>query len=165
MRQVKMVGSQWYSTVQGISSPVAGGTTTDKLGSILGRLTVTGTGQCTNALKFDGNCGTNQFFSPRADHISEILIDANGKYVGGGSAGTPQAVEVTISARSPGFAANKNFQNKDTSFSGDGVVRPNFENSKHDWCKGGAIDANGKIVIVGYVNVTWLRRNHRTTQR
>ena len=49
------------------------------------------------------------------------------------------------------FAANKNFQNKDTSFSGDGVVRPNFENSKHDWCKGGAIDANGKIVIVGYV--------------
>ena len=23
-------------------------------------------------------------------------------------------------------------------------------NAKHDWCKGGAIDANGKIVIVGY---------------
>ena len=113
---------------------------------------VTGTGQCTNALKFDGNCGTNQFFSPRADHISEILIDANGKYVAVGSAGTVTTGsggdhQCTVTR----FAANKNFQNKDTSFSGDGVVRPNFENSKHDWCKGGAIDANGKIVIVGYV--------------
>ena len=113
---------------------------------------VTGAGQCTNALKFDGNCGTQQFFSPRADHISEILIDANGKYVAVGSAGT-------VSTGSGGdhqctvtrFAANKDFTEKDTSFSGDGVVRPNFDNAKHDWCKGGAIDADGKIVIVGYL--------------
>ena len=109
-------------------------------------------GDCTNAMKFDGNCGTEKFWSPRTDHISEILVDGDGKYVAVGSAGT-------VTTGSGGdhqcsvtrFASNKSFSNMDSSFSGDGVVQPNFENSKHDWCKGAAIDANGKIVIVGYV--------------
>ena len=112
----------------------------------------TDTGACTNAIKFDNNCGTQQFFSPRKDHISEILVQDDGKIVAVGSAGTVTTGsggdhQCTVTR----FAADKNFQNKDSSFSGDGVLRPNFNNAKHDWCKGAAIDANGKIVIVGYV--------------
>ncbi|MEE3257185.1 MAG: hypothetical protein VX222_07850 [Actinomycetota bacterium] len=38
-------------------------------------------GSCTDALRFDGNCQTNQWFSSRPDVMTEIMIDANGKYV------------------------------------------------------------------------------------
>ncbi|KIE52048.1 MAG: hypothetical protein MB55_09020 [marine actinobacterium MedAcidi-G3] len=113
---------------------------------------VTSTGTCTDATRLDNNCGTQQFFSPRTDHISEILIQDDGKIVAVGSAGTKTDGDggdhqCTVTR----FAADQNFGNKDTSFGTGGKVQPNFNNTKHDWCKGGAIDADGKIVIVGYV--------------
>ena len=113
---------------------------------------ITGTGTCTDATKFDNNCGTHRFWSPRKDHIQQVLVQDDGKIVAVGTAGTVTTgsggdYQCTVTR----FASDKNFDNLDNSFSNDGIVRPNFENSKDDWCKGGAIDADGNIVIVGYV--------------
>ena len=112
----------------------------------------TSTGACTDAVRFDNNCGTHQFWSPRKDHIYEVLVQPDGKIVAVGTAGTVSTgsggdYQCTVTR----FAANKNFGSKDNSFGINGKMQPNFENSKDDWCKGGAIDANGNIVIVGYV--------------
>ena len=112
----------------------------------------TSTGTCTNAVKFDNNCGTQQFFSPRKDTIEEVLVQDDGKIVAVGTAGTVTTgsggdYQCTVTR----FAANKNFGSKDNSFGINGKMQPNFENTKDDWCKGAALDANGNIVIVGYV--------------
>ena len=97
----------------------------------------------------DNNCGTHRFWSPRKDHIQQVLVQDDGKIVAVGTAGTVTTgsggdYQCTVTR----FASDKNFDNLDNSFSNDGIVRPNFENSKDDWCKGGAIDADGNIVIM-----------------
>ena len=42
---------------------------------------ITGTGTCTDATKFDNNCGTHRFWSPRKDHIQQVLVQDDGKIV------------------------------------------------------------------------------------
>ena len=112
----------------------------------------TSTGACTNAVKFDNNCGTQRFWSPRKDHISEMLVQPNGKIVAVGSAGT--------NGNEPGgdydctvtrFGQTKDFQSLDAGFGTNGIVRVPFESAKHDWCKGAALDSDNKIIVVGYV--------------
>mgnify|MGYP003321760049 FL=1 len=49
---------------------------------------LTGAGTSTDATKFDNNSDTTKFWSPRKDHISEVLIQADGKHVAIGTAGT-----------------------------------------------------------------------------
>ncbi|HAF67908.1 MAG TPA: hypothetical protein DCL16_02200, partial [Acidimicrobiaceae bacterium] len=103
----------------------------------------TAAGTCTDAVKFDNNCGTQRFWSPRKDHISEILVQPNGKIVAVGSAGTDGNepggdYDCTVTR----FGKTKNFQELDTGFGSGGIVRPGFQSAKHDYCKGAALDSN-----------------------
>ena len=113
---------------------------------------LTGAGTSTDATKFDNNSDTTKFWSPRKDHISEVLIQADGKHVAIGTAGTVTTgsggdYQCTVTRH----AANGNLGNRDTDFGSGGVVLPDFNNSKDDWCKGGALQSDGKIIIVGYL--------------
>ncbi|SVC30538.1 uncharacterized protein METZ01_LOCUS283392, partial [marine metagenome] len=112
-------------------------------------------GGCTEALKFDGNCQTNLWFSTKADVITEIMIDANGKYVSVGYAdansGTDFDCVVTRTEPTLFKASASDFNDgPDNSFSGDGKFVATF-GSEHEWCRAGALDADGKIVIAGYL--------------
>tara|TARA_B100001250_G_scaffold414495_1_gene453246 strand:+ start:3840 stop:8399 length:4560 start_codon:yes stop_codon:yes gene_type:complete len=123
-------------------------------------LRYTAAGTCTDALRFDGNCGTGQYFSSKTDVETEIMIDANGKYVHVGyadaNAGTDYDCVVyrTKSTNNWKNTASAFSDGKDTSFSGDGKFVATFSSTKHEWCRAGAIDANGKIVIAGYLKNT-----------
>jgi uncharacterized delta-60 repeat protein len=119
-------------------------------------LRYTAAGTCTDAERFDGNCGTAQWFSTAADRITEIMIDANGKYVTVGYAdangGSDFDCVVYRTHPTTGWknTASDFNDGKDTSFSGDGKFVATF-GSEHEYCRAGAIDADGKIVIAGYL--------------
>lgn len=123
-------------------------------------LRYTAAGACTNALKFDGNCGTGQYFSSKTDVATEIIIDANGKYVHVGyadaNAGTDYDCVVYRTQPTNNWknTASDFNDGKDTSFSGDGKFVATFSSTKHEWCRAGAIDADGKIVVAGYLKNT-----------
>ena len=118
----------------------------------------TAAGTCTDAERFDGNCGVSQWFSDKSDTATEVMIDANGKYVHVGyadaNAGSDYDCVVyrTDSDNNwiPGSGASFS-DGKDTSFSGDGKFVAQFSSTKHEWCRAGALDADGKIVIAGYL--------------
>ena len=120
----------------------------------------TAAGTCTNAEKFDGNCATSQYFSSKADVMTEIMIDANGKYVAVGYADANAGSDFDcVVYRTHNTTDWKNTASdfndgKDTSFSGDGKFVAQFSSTKHEWCRAGALDADGKIVIAGYLKNT-----------
>ena len=103
-------------------------------------LRYTAAGACTNALKFDGNCGTGQYFSSKTDVATEIIIDANGKYVHVGyadaNAGTDYDCVVYRTQPTNNWknTASDFNDGKDTSFSGDGKFVATFSSTKHEWC-------------------------------
>ena len=119
-------------------------------------LRYTAAGTCTDAERFDGNCGTQQWFSTQADRITEIMIDANGKYVTVGFADANDGSDYdcvvyrTHSTNNWKNSASDFDDGVDTSFSGDGKFVATFGSEK-EWCRAGAIDADGKIVIAGYL--------------
>ncbi len=118
-------------------------------------LRYTAAGTCTDAERFDGNCGTAQWFSTRPDVMTEIMIDANGKYVTVGYADANNGSDFdcvvyrTHSTNNWKNSASDFDDGKDTSFSGDGKFVASF-GSADEWCRAGALDADGKIVIAGY---------------
>ena len=86
----------------------------------------TAAGTCTAAEQFDGNCGTSQWFSAKADRITEIMIDANGKYVTVGYADANDDTDYdcvvyrTHSTTGWKGSGSSFSDGADTSFSGDG---------------------------------------------
>jgi len=119
-------------------------------------LRYTAAGDCTDALRFDGNCGTAQWFSTAADVITEVMIDANGKYVhvgyadANGGSDFDCVVYRTLSTNDWKNTASDFDDGSDNSFSGDGKFVATF-GAEHEYCRAGAIDADGKIVIAGYL--------------
>ena len=123
-------------------------------------LRYTAAGTCTNAEKFDGNCGTSQWFSSAADVATEVMIDTNGKYVHVGYADANAGSDFDCVVYRTNNTTNwKNTASDfndgaDNSFSGDGKFVAQFSSTKHEWCRAGALDADGKIVIAGYLKNT-----------
>jgi uncharacterized delta-60 repeat protein len=119
-------------------------------------LRYTAAGECTAAEQFDGNCGTAQWFSTAADRITEIMIDANGKYVTVGFADANSGSDFdcvvyrTLSTTGWKDSASDFDDGADTSFGDAGKFVATF-GSEDEYCRAGALDADGKIVIAGYL--------------
>ena len=102
-------------------------------------LRYTAAGTCTAAEEFDGNCGTAQWFSSKADVMTEIMIDANGKYVAVGYAdangGSDFDCVVYRTHSTTGWknTASDFNDGSDNSFSGDGRFEATF-GSADEWC-------------------------------
>jgi uncharacterized delta-60 repeat protein len=95
------------------------------------------------------------FWSPRTDQISQTLLDADGKEVSVGWAGTD-------TNDGAGNYSNHNYDYDcavirkdngvlDSSFSGNGKMLVTFSSSRNDYCTSLVIQSDGKIVVGGYV--------------
>nr|MCS5688870.1 hypothetical protein [Acidimicrobiales bacterium] len=95
------------------------------------------------------------FWSPRSDMINQTLLDADGKEVSVGWAGTNTnngAGNYTNHNHDYDCAViRKDNGVLDSSFSGNGKMFVTFSSSRNDYCKAAVIQSDGKIVVGGYV--------------
>ena len=95
------------------------------------------------------------FWSPRSDMINQTLLDADGKEVSVGWAGTNTnngAGNYTNHNHDYDCAViRKDNGVLDSSFSGNGKMLVTFSSSRNDYCKALVIQSDGKIVVGGYV--------------
>ena len=103
-----------------------------------------------------GYTGGTLFWSPRSDVIRHAMLDADGKEVMVGYAGTSTTngagnttshsydYDCTVIRKTNGVL--------DTSFSGDGKLFVTFSGSRNDYCTSGVMQSDGKIVVGGFVD-------------
>ena len=95
------------------------------------------------------------FWSPRSDVINQTLLDADGKEVSVGWAGTNTGNGAgNYSNHSHDYdcaVIRKDNGVLDSSFSGDGKLYVTFSSSRNDYCTSLVIQSDGKIVVGGYV--------------